>query len=38
MWAIAMPNELTVDNDFTGCARRLAHLDELTAELLETLG
>ena len=33
-----MPNELTVDNDFTGCARRLAHLDELTAELLETLG
>ena len=38
MWAIAMPNDLTVDNDFTGCARRLAHLDELTAELLETIG
>ena len=38
MWAIAMPNELTVDNDFTGCARRLTHLDELTVELLETVG
>jgi len=38
MWAIAMPNELTIDNDFTGCVRRLGHLDELTAELLETIG
>ena len=38
MRPIAMPNELTVDNDFTGCTRRLAHLDELTAELLQTLG
>lgn len=36
--AIAVPNDLTVNNDFTGAARRLAHLDELTAELLAELG
>jgi HAD superfamily hydrolase (TIGR01509 family) len=37
MRAIALPNDLTEDNDFTGCARRLGHLDELTAELLATV-
>jgi len=37
MRAIAMPNELTADNDFTGCCRQLAHLDELTPDLLRTL-
>jgi HAD superfamily hydrolase (TIGR01509 family) len=36
--AIALPNDITFDNDFSGAARRLAHLDELTAELLEGLG
>jgi HAD superfamily hydrolase (TIGR01509 family) len=35
---VAVPNALTFDNDFTGAACRLAHLDELTPELLETLG
>jgi HAD superfamily hydrolase (TIGR01509 family) len=34
MQVIAVPNELTHDNDFTGCAHRLAHLDALTAEVL----
>ena len=34
---IAVPNDLTFDNDFTGCACRLASLDELTAELLGRL-
>jgi HAD superfamily hydrolase (TIGR01509 family) len=34
MRAIAIPNDLTEDNDFTGCARRLTHLDQLTAALL----
>ena len=34
MRAIALPNELTADNDFSGCTRRLAHLDELTPDLL----
>jgi HAD superfamily hydrolase (TIGR01509 family) len=37
MRVIAVPNELTQDNDFTGCTRRLAHLDDLTAELLAVL-
>lgn len=32
--AIAVPSDLTFDNDFTGAACRLAHLDELTAERL----
>jgi HAD superfamily hydrolase (TIGR01509 family) len=36
--AIAVPNDLTVANDFTGAARRLTHLDQLTAELLDELG
>lgn len=31
---VAVPSELTFDNDFTGAEHRLAHLDELTAELL----
>lgn len=34
---VAVPHDLTADNDFSG-ARRLGHLDELTAELLATLG
>jgi HAD superfamily hydrolase (TIGR01509 family) len=34
---IAVPSDLTFDNDFTGVVRRLAHLDELTAELLAEL-
>jgi len=35
---IAVPNDLTFDNDFTHCVRRLGSLDELTAELLDRLG
>ena len=35
---IAVPNDLTVDNDFSGATRRLTHLDQLTAELLAELG
>jgi HAD superfamily hydrolase (TIGR01509 family) len=38
MRVIAVPNELTYDNDFTGCRRRVEHLDALTAELLGELG
>jgi HAD superfamily hydrolase (TIGR01509 family) len=34
---IAVPHELTFDNDFGGCVRRLGSLDELTAELLRAL-
>jgi HAD superfamily hydrolase (TIGR01509 family) len=34
---IAVPSELTWDNDFTGAARRLAGLDELTPALLQEL-
>jgi len=34
---VAVPNELTLDNDFTGAARRLRTLDELTPELLAGL-
>jgi HAD superfamily hydrolase (TIGR01509 family) len=34
---VAVPNELTRDNDFTGVARRLDRLDELTVELLRDL-
>jgi HAD superfamily hydrolase (TIGR01509 family) len=37
MRAVALPNELTADNDFTGCVRRLAHLDELTPDLLRSI-
>ncbi len=37
MRALALPNELTADNDFTGCTVRLAHLDELTPALLQRL-
>jgi HAD superfamily hydrolase (TIGR01509 family) len=35
--AIAVPNDLTFDNDFTSATRRLAHLDELTADLLRQI-
>lgn len=37
MVGLAVPNELTFDNDFTGATRRLASLDELTAALLAEL-
>ena len=37
MRAVALPNELTADNDFTGCVRRLSHLDELTPDLLKSI-
>jgi beta-phosphoglucomutase-like phosphatase (HAD superfamily) len=37
MRAVALPNELTADNDFSGCTRQLAHLDELTPDLLQTI-
>jgi HAD superfamily hydrolase (TIGR01509 family) len=36
--AIAVPNDLTLDNDFGACRHRLASLDELTPELLARLG
>src|SRR5207245_10261869 len=35
--AVALPSDLTFDNDFAGAACRLAHLDELTAELLASI-
>jgi len=34
---IVVPSDLTFDNDFAGAARRLAHLDELTPELLAAI-
>jgi HAD superfamily hydrolase (TIGR01509 family) len=34
---VAVPSELTRDNDFTGAARRLEGLDEVTDELLQHL-
>jgi HAD superfamily hydrolase (TIGR01509 family) len=34
---VAVPNELTVDNDFSGALRRLGGLDELTPALLRDL-
>jgi HAD superfamily hydrolase (TIGR01509 family) len=34
---VAVPSELTWDNDFTGAARRLARLEELTPALLQEL-
>jgi HAD superfamily hydrolase (TIGR01509 family) len=37
MKVLAAPHDLTFDNDFAACARRLDHLDELTAALLATL-
>jgi HAD superfamily hydrolase (TIGR01509 family) len=36
--AIAVPNDLTYDHDFTGCVRRLDNLDQLTVELLGEIG
>lgn len=38
MPVVAVPSDLTFDNDFSGCARRLANLDELTVALLDELG
>jgi HAD superfamily hydrolase (TIGR01509 family) len=37
MRVVAIPHELTHDNDFTGCARRLDDFAELTVELLGAL-
>lgn len=37
MRVIAVPSELTFDNDFTGCVHRLTSIDDLTAELLAEL-
>jgi HAD superfamily hydrolase (TIGR01509 family) len=37
MRAVALPNELTADADFSGCTARLSHLDELTPALLGRL-
>lgn len=37
MPVIAVPSDLTRDNDFTGCVRRLASLDELTLDVLRSL-
>jgi HAD superfamily hydrolase (TIGR01509 family) len=37
MRVIAAPHDLTFDNDFSTCVRRIEHLDELTAALLESL-
>jgi HAD superfamily hydrolase (TIGR01509 family) len=38
MRVVAVPNELTRDNDFTRCLHRLEHLDALTAALLDEAG
>ncbi|MFN8544333.1 MAG: HAD family phosphatase [Candidatus Binatia bacterium] len=38
MVVIAVPSDLTFDNDFTGASCRLGHLDALTAVLLGSLG
>lgn len=38
MRVVAVPSDLTRDNDFTGCVRRLAHLDEITPALLDAIG
>lgn len=38
MPVIAVPSDLTRDNDFSGCVRRLASLDELTVALLDEIG
>jgi len=37
MRVLAIPGELTRDNDFRSCVRCLRHLDELTPELLEAV-
>jgi HAD superfamily hydrolase (TIGR01509 family) len=37
MRVIAVPSDLTFDNDFTGAAHRLPDLDSLTDDLLATL-
>ena len=38
MRVLAVPHDLTADNDFAACALRLTHLDQLTAGLLASLG
>jgi HAD superfamily hydrolase (TIGR01509 family) len=38
MRVIAAPHDLTFDNDFSACVGRIEHLDDLTAELIESLG
>jgi beta-phosphoglucomutase-like phosphatase (HAD superfamily) len=37
MLVVAVPSELTYDNDFSGCVRRLGSLAELTATLLDEI-
>ena len=37
MPVVAAPHDLTFDNDFTGCAQRVSHLDDLTPALLHGL-
>jgi HAD superfamily hydrolase (TIGR01509 family) len=37
MWVVAVPSDLTADQDFAGAALRLATLDALTPALLRTL-
>jgi hypothetical protein len=37
MRVIAVPSDLTFDNDFTGAVHRLPDLDSLTDDLLATL-
>jgi HAD superfamily hydrolase (TIGR01509 family) len=38
MPVVAMPSDLTFDNDFTGCVRVLRRIDELTPALLDAIG
>ena len=38
MLVVGAPHDLTFDNDFSACASRVAHLDDLTADLLAVLG
>jgi len=38
MQVVAVPHQLTYDNDFSVCVRRLESLDELTVQLLHSLG
>ena len=38
MPVVAVPSDLTFDNDFTGCVRVLRRADELTPELLDEIG
>jgi HAD superfamily hydrolase (TIGR01509 family) len=38
MPVVAVPSDLTFDNDFTGCVRVLRSIDELTPALLDAIG